>query len=97
MLHTLNKDILVKLVYTCQENMKEELKRCQDELEFLREMAYNIDLDHCFHNKCRAMQCSNSKLAIVGYKNCDSMTMCESCENWFCNLHGDDDKCSNCI
>ncbi len=97
MLHTLNKDMLVKLVYTIQDNVKEEIQLYKDEIKFLKEMAYNIELDHCFEKKCRAMQCSNTKLAITEYKNCGSMEMCEICENWFCDLHGVDSKCKNCI
>ncbi len=100
-LYQLNKDELVKLVYTIQieieKKYQRKLRRLQEEYDFTKETIYRHELVRCFDDNCNAMCCPFYDRESE-YRNCTSLESCQHCFEYFCNIHGDiqNNICSLC-
>ena len=96
-LYELNKDMLVKLVYTIQADTKKELEKCEEELEFiLSETISSVDRCSEYKNGCKAMRLY--LFVKDRYRECEDMVFCNMCGLHFCNNHCDTDLqiCISC-
>lgn len=97
-LYQLNKDELVKLVETIQQDLKKELEFCKDQIEMYEYMG-EFETYICFKTTegCKAMWTTNFRRDE--YRYCEEMTVCKKCRKDFCDKHGNISRseCLNCI
>ena len=87
MLHTLNKDMLVKLVETIQKDKDKEISRLEELLH-----RYNYT-EQCQMKNCKAFVLYANPENV--YVRCKYMVTCSFCNASLCDKHLNDCECEN--